>query len=120
MVDTNKGDSNNPKYRSRLVVQETKGATDGTGLEPDSVFSPTPPLEGLKLLMSEVMTRRPGERTGGEHVPWLLRRVSLASLFGGSALPGSETASGGPQLPAWQVLAPSVGHVWVPRRWKLL
>jgi len=45
-VDTNKGDEANPDYRSRLVGREIN-----TGVRPD-LFSATPPLETLKLLIS--------------------------------------------------------------------
>lgn len=45
-VDTNKGDENNPDYRSRLVGREIK--KDATM----DLFSATPPLEFIKLLLS--------------------------------------------------------------------
>ncbi len=42
-VDVNKGDDENPKYRSRLVARQLK-IMDKSG---ESFFSPTPPLEAL-------------------------------------------------------------------------
>lgn len=44
-VDINKGDNQNPEYRSRLVAQEIK--TD----KREDLFAATPPLEAKKLLM---------------------------------------------------------------------
>ena len=45
-VDTNKGDTTNPNYRSRLVAMEFR-----RGHQAD-VFAATPPLESLRLLLS--------------------------------------------------------------------
>ena len=45
-VDVNKGDSQTPDYRSRLVAKEYRRNS-----EPD-MFAATPPLEALKLLLS--------------------------------------------------------------------
>ena len=55
-VDINKGDTEKPKYRSRLVAKEFKrgGREDMEGL-----FAATPPLEALRLLLSVAAT---GER----------------------------------------------------------
>lgn len=46
-IDTNKGDTDNPNFRSRLVGREIK--TDSSL----DLFSATPPLEVMKFLMSE-------------------------------------------------------------------
>jgi hypothetical protein len=51
-VDVNKGDDECPKYRSRLVARQLK-ATDKSG---ESFFSPTPPLEALRAVLSMATT----------------------------------------------------------------
>ena len=67
-VDINKGDDEEPNYRSRLVARENRRAGE------DPVFAPTPPLESIRtilrlaatdLLGEEVHDRRPDsdERT---------------------------------------------------------
>ena len=49
-LDTNKGDQQRPKYRSRLVAKEfNTGAAEG-------LFAATPPLEALRLLLSDAAT----------------------------------------------------------------
>eukprot|EP00435_Cladocopium_sp_Y103_P064420 s364_g26.t1 len=45
-IDIDKGDLNNPNYRSRLVVQEVR--TSGT----EAIFAATPPLESIRFLLS--------------------------------------------------------------------
>ena len=53
-IDVNKGDHQTPNYRSRLVAKEfNDGAQDG-------LFAATPPLEALRLLISDAATE-------GEH-----------------------------------------------------
>eukprot|EP00973_Karenia_brevis_P020071 2754072-Karenia_brevis.AAC.1 len=49
-LDVNKGDKDNPNLRSRLVGQEFR---DG---ENSGLFASTPPLEALRLLVSDVAT----------------------------------------------------------------
>ena len=51
--DTNKGESRNPNYRSRLVAKEFK-ARRKAGLE--RLFAGTPPSESLRILLSEAVT----------------------------------------------------------------
>ena len=52
-VDTNKGDEQDPNYRSRLVVREVKARkTDAERLQPQEIFSAMPPLEAMKVLIS--------------------------------------------------------------------
>ena len=51
-VDTNKGDEQNPNYRSRLVARQLK-AHDHSGA---SFFAPAPPLEALRTVLSLAMT----------------------------------------------------------------
>ena len=58
-VDVNKGDEQNPNYRSRLVARQLK-AHDRSG---ESYFAPAPPLEALRTVLSLAMTRI------GKHVP---------------------------------------------------
>ena len=54
-IDINKGDLNNPIYRSRLVAKEFNDCKDL------SIFAATPPLEAMRLLLSEAATERPGK-----------------------------------------------------------
>ena len=49
-IDVNKGDSQRPNYRSRLVGKEFKTYAD------DSLYASTPPLEALRLIMSMAAT----------------------------------------------------------------
>jgi hypothetical protein len=53
-VDTNKGDSQNPEVRSRLVAKEFNRYKD------NELYAATPPLEALRLLISEAATIRRG------------------------------------------------------------
>jgi len=55
-VDVNKGDDENPNYRSRLVAREIRRF----GEEP--IFAPTPPLESLRTILSLAATNLPGRR----------------------------------------------------------
>ena len=49
-VDTNKGDSVHPEYRSRLVAQELNTS------KREDLFAATPPLEATNMLMSLATT----------------------------------------------------------------
>jgi hypothetical protein len=49
-IDTNKGDSENPNVRCRLVGKEFRTGPD------DALFASTPPLEALKLIISRAAT----------------------------------------------------------------
>lgn len=51
-VDINKGDEITKNYRSRLVGNEFKTNTE------DSLYSPTPPLEALRYIISDAATWR--------------------------------------------------------------
>ncbi len=56
-IDTNKGDHDNPNYRSRQVVREIKARKKLVDqLSPEETFSSMPPLEALMLLTSLFMT----------------------------------------------------------------
>ena len=54
-IDINKGDQENPNYRSRLVAREINT------YKRDDLFAATPPLEALKLIMSMTATANHGE-----------------------------------------------------------
>ncbi|CAK0882798.1 unnamed protein product, partial [Prorocentrum cordatum] len=60
-VDIDKGDTDRPDYRSRLVVQETKAQSTIAGDDIGAVFAATPPLERLRLICSMVMSSDPSE-----------------------------------------------------------
>ena len=48
--EVNKGDDDNPNYRSRLVAREIRMAGE------DSISAPTPPLETLRMVLSHATT----------------------------------------------------------------
>ena len=60
-VDVNKGDEENPDYRSRLVAQEINDR------KREDLFAATPPLEAKKLLFAMAMTAGIGYQTGVRH-----------------------------------------------------
>ena len=49
-LDTNKGDKDNPNYRSRFVAREFNQGRD------DTLYASTPPLEALRLIISHAST----------------------------------------------------------------
>ena len=49
-LDVNKGDDENPRYRSRLVARELRMPWE------ESIFAPTPPLESLRTVLSMAAT----------------------------------------------------------------
>ena len=51
MVDVNKGDSEDPNYRSRLVGREFN-----TGVN-NALYAATPPLEALRMVVSYAATK---------------------------------------------------------------
>ena len=55
-IDINKGDWENPNFRSRFVAKEFN---DGAG---EGLFASTPPLEALRFLLSELATVDAGTR----------------------------------------------------------
>ena len=58
-IDTNKGDRDNPNYRSRLVGREFNEGHD------DLLYASTPPLEAMRLILSHAATTdddQPGRR----------------------------------------------------------
>ena len=54
-IDINKGDENQPNYRSRLVAREINTYNR------DDLFAATPPLEALKIIFSMTATANKGE-----------------------------------------------------------
>lgn len=70
-IDINKGDRDNPNYRSRLVAKEFN---DGT--QHDGLFAATPPLEALRLLISETATISEGAK--GEEKVVMINDVARA------------------------------------------
>ena len=60
-IDVNKGDNQSPVYRSRLVAKEFNTGQGG-GLEEGELFAATPPLEAVRLLLSEAATYGSGEQ----------------------------------------------------------
>ena len=50
-VDVNKGDSASPDVRARLVAKDFAARRD------DAFFAATPPLEALRLLISDMTSR---------------------------------------------------------------
>ena len=59
-IDINKGDDDNPNYRSRLVGKEfNTGPIDG-------LFAGTPPLEAVRFLIHEAATVRSDEPMGSK------------------------------------------------------
>ena len=57
-IDINKGGTQNPNYRSRLVAKEIKR---GTASAPD-VFAATPPIEALRFIMSCAASQKGSKR----------------------------------------------------------
>ena len=62
-VDTNKGDDENPEYRSRIVAKDLKTKRDPNMPAIDS-FAPMPALEMMKLLLSLASMWRKTSRGG--------------------------------------------------------
>ena len=59
-IDINKGDDENPVYRSRLVGKEFNDGQMG------GPFAATPPLEALRFLVHEAATARNNEELGSK------------------------------------------------------
>ena len=59
-IDTNKGDTANPNYRSRLMGREFNTYRD------DALYAATPPLEALRLIISHAAIIRRGGDHGGK------------------------------------------------------
>ena len=75
-VDINKGDSNKPKVRSRLVAKEVKRAKRiEDQLGGAEVFSATPPIESVYALMSMFMTNVEGKDNNKMMASWDISRA---------------------------------------------
>ena len=70
-VDVNKGDSQSPDVRSRLVAKDFAGHRD------DSFFAATPPLEALRLLISDMVS---GSGQGADEVKLIILDAKKAHL----------------------------------------
>ena len=57
-VETSKGDDEKPNIWSRLVAREIRTAGQ------DAIFTPTPPLESLRMVLSMATTKFRGTGTG--------------------------------------------------------
>jgi hypothetical protein len=69
----------NGKYRSRLVVREIKKAMKEK-LRPEDVFSPMPPAESLKMLVSHMMTEC--SDSDGDELCFAKWDISRAHFYG--------------------------------------
>ena len=58
-VDVNKGDDDDPNYRSRLVAKDIRKRCE------DAIFAPTPPLESLRAVLTLVAS--PQVRMNRQH-----------------------------------------------------
>ena len=58
-IDIDRGDEDNPEYRSRLVAQQNKYNS-----KEQNIFAATPPLEAQKLLFSMAATEGVGYKRG--------------------------------------------------------
>ena len=74
-VDINKGDEDNPEYRSRLVAKEIKKDRN------QDLFAATPPLEAKKILLSMAMTEGIGFRRGQENQGMLLDFIDVRRAY---------------------------------------
>ena len=78
-VDTNKGDKQHPRYRSRLVAREIRRGKTRV-LQDAQLFSAMPPLEAMKALCSLMMTRQVSKQKKPPKVGFC--DVSRAHLYG--------------------------------------
>ena len=115
-IDRNKGDREHPNYRSRIVVREVKkqhGALPGHML-----FSSMPPLEAVKILCSELATRKKNKK--GKDLRLALYDVlSRAHLYGEARReiyvtlpPGDEQEGYGAILKKTMYGTQDASHVW--------
>ena len=64
-IDVNKGDADSPLIRCRLVAMETRRRTTGIAKGPEGIaatFAATPPLEGVRLILSLAMSQMDVEK----------------------------------------------------------
>ena len=77
-VDTNKGTESKPVWKSRLCAREFAGSEAR-----DDLFSPTPPLFALKLLLSDLASQVTDHPRGGKSIKkGLILDVKRAFLYG--------------------------------------
>jgi len=75
-IDVNKGDYEDPVYRSRLVGREYNTHKD------DSLYAATPPLEALRIIISNAATiERGGERGRERRRELMVNDVSRAYFY---------------------------------------
>ena len=74
-VFTNKGDTEHPFIRARLVAQETKRTTNMDLTDTSMTFAATPPVEGFRFLLSRAMT---GEKRGTHRMSWSLHSFDFS------------------------------------------
>ena len=67
-VFTNKGDTERPFIRARLVAQETKKTTKMDLTDTSMTFVATPPVEGFRFLLSRAVTGEKKENAQDELV----------------------------------------------------
>ena len=74
-VDINKGDAQNPEYRSRLVAKEIKRDSR------DDIFAATPPIEALNMLLGMAVTEGIGFHRGKEEIGMKLEFIDIKRAF---------------------------------------
>ena len=74
-VDINKGDDENPEYRSRLVAKEIKRD------KRDDNFAATPPLEAKKMLFSMAVTEGVGFMQGRKEAGYKLWFIDIKRAY---------------------------------------
>jgi hypothetical protein len=112
-IDRNKGDREHPNYRSRIVVREVKkqhGALPGHML-----FSNMPPLEAVKILCSELATRKKNKK--GTDLRLALYDISRAHFYGEAQIyvtlpPGEEQEGYRAILKKTMYGTQDASHVW--------
>lgn len=75
-IDINKGDARNPKYRSRWVAKQFRG------LDSDEWFAATPPIESLRMVLSDAMAVPDGDVNFVDQAdPKVLRFTDVSRAF---------------------------------------
>ena len=78
-MNVNKGEDDNPAYRSRLVAREIRLPGQ------DSIFAPTPPLEALRTVLSMAATDPPGlprhDRRGGSETRTQISVIDISRAY---------------------------------------
>ena len=80
-IDTNKGDDQDPRYRSRLVLRDIKARKkEGDKIPLKDLFSSMPPLEMFKAMLSLFVTKKASKRN--EPLKLGLFDISRAHFYG--------------------------------------